>query len=129
MTKSVTKNSNGNTKGKKALNSIVGVCSGIINGLLGAGGGMLAVPTLKTQLEPQKAHATTVAVILPMCLVSSIWYLAAGRVSVSDALPYIPFGVIGAAVGSFLLTKMNAKWLRIIFSLLMIWAGARMIFK
>lgn len=114
---------------KKHINSIIGLFSGIINGLLGAGGGMLAVPTLKTQIEPQKAHATTVAIILPMCLVSSIWYLVAGRVTIKDALPYAPYGVIGAVIGAFLLTKMKAKWLKIIFSLLMIWAGVRMIMR
>ena len=114
---------------KKHINSIIGLFSGIINGLLGAGGGMLAVPTLKTQIEPQKAHATTVAIIMPMCLVSSIWYLVAGRVTIKDALPYAPYGVIGAVIGAFLLTKMKAKWLKIIFSLLMIWAGVRMIMR
>lgn len=114
---------------KKYINYAVGFCSGIINGLLGAGGGMLAVPTLKTQIEPQKAHATTVAIIMPMSVVSSIWYLAAGRVSVKDALPYAPYGVIGAVIGAFLLTKMKAKWLRIIFSIFMIWAGVRMIMR
>lgn len=114
---------------KKYVNYIVGLCSGVINGLLGAGGGMLAVPTLKSQIEPQKAHATTVAIIMPMCLVSSIWYIAAGRVTVKDAMPYAPYGVLGAVIGAFLLTKMKAKWLRIIFSLFMIWAGVRMIMR
>lgn len=114
---------------KKYINPAVGLLSGVINGLLGAGGGMLAVPTLKTQIETQKAHATTVAVIMPMCLVSSIWYLAAGRVTVKDALPYAPYGIIGAIIGAFLLTKLKAKWLRIIFSLFMIWAGVRMIMR
>lgn len=114
---------------KKHINPIIGLFSGIINGLLGAGGGMLAVPTLKTQIEPKKAHATTVAIIMPMCLVSSIWYLIAGRVTVRDALPYAPYGVIGAIIGAFFLTKIKANQLRIIFSLLMIWAGIRMIIK
>lgn len=118
-----------NKKIKKLINPVIGLFSGIINGLLGAGGGMLAVPTLKTQIETQKAHATTVAIIMPMCLVSSIWYLFAGRVTVHDALPYAPYGVIGAIIGAFLLTKLKAKWLRIIFSLFMIWAGIRMILK
>lgn len=114
---------------KKYTNPIIGTFSGIINGLLGAGGGMLVVPTLKKQTEPQKAHATTVAIIMPMCLVSSIWYLVDGRVTISDALPYAPYGIIGAIIGAFLLTKMKANWLRIIFSLLMIWAGIRMIMR
>ncbi len=112
---------------KKHKNIIVGFLTGIINGLLGAGGGMIAVPTLKTQIDAQKAHATTVAIIMPMCLTSSIFYILAGRVTIKDALPYAPYGVIGALIGSALLTKLKAKHLRIIFSIFMIWAGVRMI--
>ena len=112
---------------KKYKNSLIGLLSGIINGLLGAGGGMLAVPTLKTQIDAQKAHATTVAIIMPMCLVSSIFYIYAGRVTIKDALPYAPYGIIGAIIGAVLLTKLKSKHLRIIFSLFMIWAGIRMI--
>ena len=112
---------------KKHKNPVIGFFSGIINGLLGAGGGMLVVPTLKTQIDAQKAHATTVAVIMTMCLVSSIFYILSGRVTVKDALPYAPYGVVGAVIGSVLLTKLKSKHLRVIFSLFMIWAGVRMI--
>lgn len=114
---------------KKYKNIVVGFLSGIINGLLGAGGGMLAVPTLKTQIDAQKAHATTVAIIMPMCLTSSIFYIYAGRVTISDAMPYAPYGVVGAIIGAVLLTKLKSKHLRIIFGLFMIWAGIRMILK
>lgn len=108
---------------------MIGLLSGIINGLLGAGGGMLVVPALKAQTGAQKAHATTVAIIMPMCLASSIWYLFDGRVTINDALPYAPYGVIGALIGSVLLTKLKSKQLRIIFGLFMIWAGVRMILR
>ena len=101
--------------------------SGIINGLLGAGGGMLIVPTLKRELNARSAHATTVAIILPMSIASSISYLNRGRVRISDVMPYAPFGVIGTAVGAILLTRLRSKHLRIVFSLFMIWAGIRMI--
>lgn len=114
---------------KKQLSNLVGFFSGIINGLLGAGGGMLIVPVLKSKLPPAKAHATTVAVILPMCVVSSMLYIYDGRVSLSDAMPYIPFGVIGAVIGTALLPKLSGNQLRVIFSLFMIWAGIRMIMR
>ena len=88
---------------------------------------MLVVPTLKAQINAQKAHATTVAVIMPMCLVSSIFYILDKRVTINDALPYAPYGVIGSLIGSVLLTKLKSKHLKVIFSLFMIWAGLRMI--
>ena len=75
---------------------LIGLLSGTVNGLLGAGGGMLIVPALKKETEIKKAHATTVAVIMPMCIVSSILYITSGRVTLSDALPYAPFGIIGS---------------------------------
>ncbi len=114
-------------KVRSGKNISIGFLSGIINGLLGAGGGMLVVPTLKTQIDAQKAHATTVAVIMPMCLVSSLFYILDGRVTINDALPYAPYGIIGALIGSVLLTKLKSKHLKVIFSLFMIWAGLRMI--
>ena len=114
---------------KKHDKKLIGFVSGVINGLLGAGGGMIIVPVLKTELSAEKAHATAVAVIFPMCLMSSIMYLYSGRVALSDALPFIPYGIIGAVIGTILLTKLNARQLRTIFSLFMIWAGIRMILR
>ena len=88
---------------------------------------MLIVPLLKTSLNARKAHATAVAVIFPMCIASSVMYLYSGRVTLKDALPFMPFGIIGAVIGTFLLTKLNSGQLRIIFSLFVIWAGIRLI--
>ena len=43
-----------------------GVCIGIVNGLFGAGGGMIAVPILKYMgFERKDAHKNAIAVILP----------------------------------------------------------------
>lgn len=113
----------------KSNKKLLGFVSGVINGLLGAGGGMIVVPALKTELSAKQAHATAVAVIFPMCLSSSVMYLHSGRVTLGDALPFIPYGLIGAFIGTALLTKLNAKQLKTIFSLFMIWAGVRLIIR
>ena len=114
---------------KDKLKSIGGgALIGIINGLLGAGGGMLAVPLLKKSGVSQKeAHATSIALILPLSAISSAAYLIKGNVKFSDALPYLLPGVIGAAVGAFLLKRISDKWLRIVFGVFMIWAGIRLL--
>ena len=39
---------------------------GFLNGLLGAGGGMVAVPVLKKEMDTKQAHATSIAVIIPI---------------------------------------------------------------
>lgn len=117
------------SKGVTRLITLVGgFCAGFFNGLFGAGGGMLAVPALELSgLEVEKSHATSVALILPLCIFSSILYLLDGRVQIADALPYLPGGMIGAVIGATLLCKLSSVWIKRIFGALMMWAGIRMI--
>ena len=52
---------------QKALGWLGGGVTGLLNGLFGSGGGMVAVPLLAHGgLEPARAHATSMAVILPV---------------------------------------------------------------
>ncbi len=105
-----------------------GVIIGIINGLLGAGGGMLAVPLLKSSgIEQKEAHATSIAVILPLSVISAATYLLKGSVTLSDSVPYLLPGAIGAVLGAVLLGKISDKWLRRVFGIFMIWAGIRLL--
>lgn len=103
-----------------------GVAIGMVNGLLGAGGGMLAVPLLRRSMDAKSAHATSVAVIAVLSAASAAFYIASGTVSPADAVPYMPAGVIGAVIGATLLGHIPDKWLRRIFALFMIWAGVRL---
>lgn len=115
---------------KKLITLISGFIIGIINGLLGAGGGMLAVPALKKLGCDQKdAHRNAVAVILPLTVFSAVLYLINGRVELSDSLIYIPGGLVGAVLGTVCLKKISSKWLGVLFGGFMIYAGVRMLFK
>ena len=115
---------------KFTLSAIVGLVAGTLNGLLGAGGGMVVVPALsKSGLEQQKAHATSICVILPICIVSSALYLSSGRVTLLDAVPYLGWGILGAAIGTIILQKIHPNLLRKMFAILMIWAAYRMVFR
>lgn len=115
---------------KKIIGVIGGFIAGLINGLLGAGGGMILVPMLsKAGLETKKTHANSIAVILPISILSSIMYINSGRVALSDAAPYLIWGVMGSILGAFILTKINDIWLKRIFGILMVWAAVRMLLK
>lgn len=118
-------------KVKSNLKTILyGAGTGFVNGLLGAGGGMLAVPALVSSgLSRKKAHANSVAVIMPLSLLSAVMYLCSDSVSLGDALPYIPSCLIGAAAGSLLLGKFPDGWLKRIFAVFMIWAGIRLMLR
>ncbi|MDR3314065.1 MAG: sulfite exporter TauE/SafE family protein [Oscillospiraceae bacterium] len=107
-----------------------GVLVGVLNGMLGAGGGMLAVPLLKKLgLQQTNAHATAVAVIFPLTLLSTVAYFLLGRFELPEALPFLLPGAVGALLGGLLLAKLPAKWLRKIFACFMIWAGIRMVMR
>lgn len=107
-----------------------GIAIGVVNGLMGAGGGMIAVPLLKkTGLDQRKAQANAIAVILPISIVSCVMYLIRGNVQISDALPFLPGGILGAVIGTFLLSKLPTKLLKKIFAAFMIWAGVRLLMK
>ena len=108
----------------------VGTLIGIINGLLGAGGGMLAVPLLtKFGLDEKRSHATSIAVILPLSAVSAAAYFIKGNIKFTEAGVYLLPGAVGAIIGAWLLGKIPDKWLRRIFGAFMVWAGIRIFMR
>lgn len=116
---------------KKHLKSAsFGLAVGLVNGVFGAGGGMLAVPLLKKSgMDQKSAHANAVAVILPITIVSAIFYLVKGNVTLNDSLAYIPTGLLGSVIATFALQKFSNKILQKIFSIFMIYAGIRLLMR
>lgn len=117
-------------KSKGVLTAGAGLAVGLVNGLLGAGGGMIAVPLLqKLGLDRKQSHANAVAVILPITVLSAALYLIKGYVSVSDSFIFIPGGIIGSLLGTFIMRKISPKWLKRIFGGFMIYAGVRLLLR
>lgn len=113
---------------KKWWGTLGGFGAGVINGLLGAGGGMVVVPLLSALwVRGKKSHATALMVIVPLSLVSVVLYLVQGRVTVMDALPWLPGSLLGAYLGSRLMPKISTGWLKLVFGGLMLWGGIRLL--
>ncbi len=101
---------------KKLINASIGFVSGILNGLFGSGGGVAAVPLLEASgLEAKKSHATSVALIFLLSIISVIIYGFNGNLDYETALKYIPYGLVGAVLGAVLLKKVPNSLLRRIF--------------
>ena len=108
----------------------LGLAAGILNGLFGAGGGVAVVPMLeKAGIEPKKAHATSISIILPLSILSGIFYLISGHISFETALPYLPLGIVGALMGGWLLQKIPNDLLRRIFVIIIIISAVRIFLK
>lgn len=107
--------------------TIAGGAAGIANGFFGGGGGMILVPLLvrRCGLTQRQAFATSVAVILPLCILSSIIYFFRGSLELSTALPYLVGGLVGGWVGGKVFEKVNMLWLRRAFALLIIYGGVK----
>jgi len=121
---------NGENKVKKSFFLFfLGGIIGIINGFFGGGGGVVGVPVLEKflKIENKKAHATCLAVILPLSIISAGVYVYSGIID-SKLFMFIGSGVIlGGVVGSLLLKILPAKIVRIIFALLLLVGGVRLI--
>ena len=117
-------------KNRKLAGGISGFVAGILNGLLGAGGGMVIVPMLEhSGLTPNRAHATSIAVIVPLCVLSAVFYLQGGSLRLTDALPYIPAGLIGGYTGAKILPHIPGQILRRIFGAFMLYAAYRLLWR
>ncbi len=115
-----------------------GLAVGALNGLFGAGGGIVAVVLLRAAAkytgdengcraeEARRAHATSIALIFPLSIFSAWMYISSGNVAPGDVAAYIPGGILGAALGAALLKKISPKWLKRIFALFMLYTAYRL---
>jgi uncharacterized membrane protein YfcA len=120
---------------KNWLSVLIGCLAGLINGLLGAGGGIIITYYLSHVLtnDQKKGNiifANAVATMLPISIVSFGFYLIKGYITLDkEILSLIPAAVIGGILGAFLLTKLRFKTIKIIFAFLVTISGLLMIFK
>ncbi len=113
---------------------LVALPSGFLAGLLGVGGGLIAVPMqqLALGLPLPNAIANSVATICGMSLIGSLvknyhWqHLHPGNLEpLILAAILLPSSVVGSLIGSRLTHRLPLRWLRGIFAVLLIAAGAR----
>ena len=112
------------------LLSICGALIGFINGFFGGGGGMICVPLLENVLHLQSkySHATAIAIILPISIVSATIYMLNGNIQNTPFLTTALGFIVGGILGSILLKYLSTKTLKTVFSLLMLASGMRLLF-
>lgn len=93
------------------------------------GGGMILVPAFiyLLKMEDIEARATSVFCILPMVVISGIFYYINNYVEWKTGILCSIGGIIGGIIGAKLLNILPTKYLRIAFTIFLIYAAYRMI--
>ena len=108
---------------------LAGVTAGAINGLFGAGGGMVLVPLLAwlTDIDDAAIFPTSVSIILPICLVSLTLTFASGNMPWNMIIPYLIGSAAGGILAGLFGKRIPTLWLHRALGLLILWGGFRYI--
>ena len=118
-----------------ALGIVFAFLAGMANGLFGMGGGIVVFFLLRhiyaddPGVSTKDVFASTVLSVLIMSLSSVFLYCRSGYVAFGDAVPFLIPAVLGGIVGALLLDRIDTKWLKKIFAVLMLYGGLSLIFR
>jgi uncharacterized membrane protein YfcA len=114
---------------KFVKNIALGSVTGFVNGLFGSGGGTILVPALQRFLnvDTVESHATAIAVIFPLSILSAFVYTRSSSVDWLAVLFVSAGGLTGGIIGSKLLSRLSNSLIHKIFGFFMIVGAIRMI--
>lgn len=116
---------------------ILGMCVGLVSGLLGLGGGILIVPVLKYYLEHigvspalsmHVAVATSLAVIIFTSAATSLVYAKQNRLSWPLFVRFLPGVIIGVLLGTQIAKHLQGAIYSKSFAILLIILGGKILF-
>ena len=112
---------------------LCGAGAGFINGLLGAGGGVVLVFVLSAVLgreaDGRDVYATALAVTLPVTLFSAWRYAGAGTLALDGFARFLLPAVLGGAFGGWMLDRTDVRLTKKIFAGIVILSGLSMLLR
>lgn len=107
--------------------ALAGLGAGAVNGLFGAGGGMVLVPLLclLTDMEDEEIFPSSISIILPICLVSLAVTAMTVGIPFRQALPYLLGSAAGGILAGLWGQKIPTVWLHRGLGIMILWGGIR----
>jgi len=115
-------------KGAMVRIAICGAAAGIVNGLIGTGGGMILVPLLAgfTDLDDDQVFPASVSIIMPICVISlAVSGFRSGGLPFLEAAPYLLGSLAGGVLAGITDRRIPVKWLHRGLGILILWGGVR----
>jgi hypothetical protein len=109
---------------------VIGLAGGALSGFFGVGGGILLVPLIILFLAtPRKvAHATSLGAIVALSFAGTLGFALSGQVNWVVGITIGAGGIVGGALGAHYMNRLSPRTLRLIFAVVLIAAGVRMVF-
>ncbi len=114
---------------------IAGVGAGFLNGLLGAGAGVIlvfiyaALSNDKSEKSVKDNFAMTVATVIPISVFSTFNYVTKVGADLSKSIVFLLPGALGGLLGAWVTDRIKTSHLKFIFAVLTVIAGINMILR
>ncbi len=111
-----------------------GFAAGLINGLLGAGGGIVLVLIIsrlcRDSLPDQRdVYANALLVTLALTLTSTVLYITGGNAPPADLSAVVLPAAAGGLAGGLLMGRISSDTIKLIFAVLLVISGAVMLLR
>lgn len=110
----------------KILLSIAGAAAGAVNGLFGAGGGLVLVPMLgkKVGLSEKERFPASIAIMALVCI-TSLLISGQWQISFGELLPYLLGSAVGGVCAGLWGRNIPTAWLHRFLGIIILWGGFR----
>lgn len=113
------------------LIALSGFFVGLLSGFFGIGGGFLIVPAIlfSTNLNTIKAIGTSLISVGVFGVATAFVYMLRGEINILIAMLYLFGGFLGGYIGVKLTSRVNVKYLKLLYGIFVICVGIFIIYK
>ena len=113
--------------------SVIGFVAGALNGLIAIGGGIVMTPALVVyaRASPEVAVGTSLASVVVLSSIAFVMHASFSGLETSaiGIVTVIAAGMLGAQVGAWILARLSASWMLMLFSVFLLVMSTRLLMQ